>query len=109
MKKNNFNYNESNSSDSYEEAIDIDSGEKVEAKKTNKSQVYKAMCDWAEARRGFPFLSIPKQYKALAIARNAGIVPDRIKNRWSEMEEDRFWKEKGFDFMDVVRSFEKKQ
>ncbi len=110
MKKNKLGkYNEANPEDTYEDVIDIDTGEvTVEPKEKNMSVAYKEIMDWAVARRGFKFLAIPKQYRALALARKNNIQPDDIVKRWEEFEKDKFWIAKGFDFMDVVMSFNKK-
>lgn len=112
MKKNRMGkYNEGESSDSYEEVIDLDSGEiQVEAKKDVRAK-YLEMISWAEGRRGFPFLKEKtlKQFKAFAIAKKNGIDPSKLKERWCEFEKDKFWQEKGFDWMDVINSFNKKQ
>lgn len=71
---------------------------------------YKSMIAWAESQRGFPFLkgSTLKQFKALKVARESGIKSTPLKERWVEFSEDEFWKDKGFDWMDVVRSFNKR-
>lgn len=109
MKKNSFNYNEGNSSDSYEDSIDLDSGEKARSiPKADKKEAYMKMIKWAEDKRGFKFMNILKQFKALSNAVQNDIQPERIYTRWEEMEKDKFWISKGFDFMDVVTSFNKR-
>lgn len=108
MKKNSFNYSEKNTSDSYEDVIDLDSGEKVVEKPKSSKKVIE-LVEWAENRRGAKFMSRPKQYKAINLLKSSGnITPEDIKRRWIEMENDNFWKEKGFDFMAVFSSFERK-
>jgi len=110
MKKNSFNYNESKHSDSYEETIDLETGDKVrEAFKVNKNIAYKKMIEWAEKRRGFVFMNIPKQKKAFSQAVKYGIQPSSLYDRWEEYEKDKFWIGKGFDWMDVVVSFNKRK
>jgi len=109
MKKNSFNYNENNTSDSYEDVIDLESNERA-VPKSNTSSKVRELVDWAVNRRGRKFISYPKQYKAINQLKNSdqNITPDDIKVRWVEMEQDPFWKEKGFDFMSVMSSFERK-
>lgn len=109
MKKNSFNYSEANSSDSYEDVIDSDSGEKVTTTKNNKTKIYWELHDWSVDRRGFKFMNIKKQFKAFQLARINEIKPNEMQNRWSDFEKDKFWKEKGFDWFDVVNSFNKKR
>ena len=109
MKKNSFNYSESNSSDSYEDIIDSDTGQKIGIPKTNANKVFWELLAWAEKRRGFKFLNVKKQFKAFSIAKTSNITPNELMNRWSEFEKDKFWKEKGFDFFDVVNNFSKKR
>ncbi len=111
MKKNKIGkYNEASSSDSYEEAIDIDSGEKISEPKSAGTDVYWELLRWGEERRGSPFFktSIKKQFKAFSLAKAEEIMPDRLQERWQKFEKDKFWIEKGFDWMDVVMSFNKK-
>ncbi len=110
MKKNTMGkYNESDSSDSYEEVIDSDSGEIVVDKKSNTNKIYWDLIKWAEERRGFKFLNVKKQFKAFKIAKDAGIEPKRIVDRWYEFEKDKFWSNTGFDFLDVVNNFNKRK
>lgn len=65
---------------------------------------------WAERERGFPFLTteVGKQMKALSLARKNGIKGAQLKERWEEMAADTFWARTGFDWMNVVMSFNKK-
>lgn len=74
-------------------------------------EAYAAMVKWAEEERGFPFLktAVLKQYKAFKIAKENGIKAVDLKERWQEMAEDKFWSKSGFDWMNVVESFNKKQ
>lgn len=113
MKKNSFGkYNEDQPSDSFDSVVDLDTGEhRVEARKQSLNVSYRKMLEWAEERRGFKFLpqTITKQFKAFAIAVRNKINPDALKARWVEFEKDNFRKEKGWDWMDVVLSFSKKQ
>lgn len=71
---------------------------------------YKEMLSWAENQRGFGFLPpLTKQFAALKRARNGGINREQLKERWKEMQNDSFWSEKGFDWTNVVASFNKKK
>ena len=108
VRKNSFNYREDQPSDAYEDAIDLDTGEKARDG-PKVAPMYKKLVVWSEDRRGFKFLSLPKQYKAFSIARRAEIQPMRLQERWKELENDKFWGQRGFDWMDVVLSFNKKQ
>lgn len=110
MKKNSFRYREDLTSDTFEDVIDLDTGEKPPApKKDNISEKYWAMIEWAKKRRGMGFVNVPKQFKAFSLARKNKISPERLKDRWIEMEKDNFWKKNGFDWTSVVSSFDKKQ
>lgn len=109
MKKNTLGrYNENMSSDSYEEEIDADTGQTITSIKTNASEVMKSLITWAENQRGGKFINYPKQYKAMALIRKSNINPGQVKARYKEMENDKFWKVAGFDFMDIYKSFDKK-
>lgn len=71
---------------------------------------YDAMIKWSEVQRGFPFLTTErtKQYKAFKIAKENGLKSVQLKERFIEMLEDDFWKRNGFDWMNVVTSFNKR-
>ena len=111
MKKNSMGkYREDQPSDSFEEQIDLDTGEPIRGKET-KSPIYKQLLMWAENQRGFKFMpnAIGKQYKAFSLAKRSEIQPARLQERWREYSVDKFWQAKGFDWMDVVLSFNKRQ
>lgn len=114
MKKNKMgSYREDSPSDSHEEVIDADTGAPRAPKQKQKQSVlpaYKELVDWAVQRRGKPFMpgTGTKMYKAFNHARTFGLTPGQLKARWVEMEGDKFWQEKGFDWMTVVYSFNKK-
>lgn len=110
MKKNTFGkYREDQTSDHFEEVLDLDSGERRTHPKSTAGASMKSLLDWAVAeRKGQRFLNIPKQYKAMAIMRKGGISPVRVRGRWKEMALDPFWSKTGFDFMDVAKSFDRK-
>lgn len=111
MKKNRMgSYREDAPQDSYDESIDLDTGEAVKPKeRAGVLPAYKELVDWSQTRRGFKFLSIPKQYKAFKEAKTFGLMPADLKKRWLELEEDKFYAEKGFDWPTVVYSFNRKQ
>lgn len=73
-------------------------------------QIYEPLVLWAEEERGAPFLATHrlKQYKALKIARENKIKSADLKERWQEMASDKFWASNGFDWLNVVNSFNKK-
>ena len=79
--------------------------------KEDRLKTHKQLISWAAERRSndFKFPNFAKQLKGLNMMKSAGITPTEIKDRWIEMEEDRYWKEHGFDFMNVVNSFNKKR
>jgi hypothetical protein len=109
MKKNSFNYNENNMSDSYEDVIDLESGSIVSEKKNTNDKVVE-LVKWAENRRGSKFMSKPKQYKFIQRLKfsEQKITPEDIKKRWIETEQDPYWSKIGFDFGTIFSSFDKK-
>lgn len=77
------------------------------------SEEMRKLVKWAEDERGFPFLKGSsgwgKQLRALKLMKAAGITDvGRIKDRWREMAAEPFWKSRGFDFMNVLNSFNRK-
>lgn len=110
MKKNRMgSYREDASEDSFEEVIDADTGQMVKGKeRSGVLPAYKELVEWSQKRRGFNFVSILKQYKAFKEAKTFGLNPPDLKKRWLEMEEDKFYAEKGFDWTSVVYSFNRK-
>ena len=102
-------YREDSPSDAYENVIDADTGEAEKVKpKGDASKVMLELLEWGASRRGSGFINLGKQYKAMALMRKAGKQPADIKNRWTELEKDDFHKKKGFDFMDIANSFDRK-
>lgn len=86
-------------------------GDAVGAEPVQKGRyihAFNSMIRWAEEQRGFPFVTKTKQFKALKIAKEAKLGSVQLKERWQELEGDKFWIEKGFDWMDVVMSFNKR-
>ncbi len=111
MKKNRMgSYSEDRASDSHEEVVDLETGEVAKPKeRAGVLPAYKELVEWAEKRRGFKFISVPKQYKAFKEARTFGLDPLRdLKPRWVKMQDDPFYKDKGFDWATVVYSFNRK-
>jgi hypothetical protein len=74
--------------------------------KLPKDEKALSLCSWAEKRRGFVFTSIPAQLGAIGRAKKANISPTRLKERWIELEGET-WRN-GFDWIDVVKSFDKR-
>ena len=70
--------------------------------------VYEPLLRWAEGERGSTFVHRTKQYAALAEARAAGIKSTALKERWLEMAEEEYWVKTGFDWKNVVSSFNRK-
>lgn len=75
-------------------------------KKIPKDEKALALCKWASDRRGFAFVSEGAQLGAIGRAKRAKISPTRLKERWMELEEE-IWRN-GFDWVDVVKSFDKR-
>lgn len=92
-----------------EEKLDKD-GEVRPPKKSQRAvnAQYEALLQWAEKRRGFPFVNRAKQYAALKKARESGISPARLKQRWMDLENEEWRKENGFDWGSDVSSFDKR-
>lgn len=88
-----------------------DNGESL---KSSTSKVQKNLSkmqevlEWSVARRGTKFVNVPKQMQAFGKMKKSDISIDRAKRRWLEMERDQFWKDKGFDWGNVVTSFDRK-
>lgn len=86
------------------------SKKKKEVVNPGSGKIYMELVQWAENRRGSPFLKqrISKQFKAFTIAQDNGITIEGMKGRWVDMERDKFWSVRGYDWMDVVNSFNRK-
>jgi len=109
MKKNTFgSYQEDKSSDSHETVLDAETNEPIRTQPKGKVTGKKDLLKWAEDRRGTMFSFPTKQFKAMQIMIEAKKTPNEIKNRWVELETDNFYKDRGFDFMDVASSFDKR-
>ena len=64
---------------------------------------------WAEEKIGHKFPNPLKQKKAISTMLHSGYTAEQIKNKWSELEKDEFWGEKGFDFMIVLNEIGKQK
>ena len=103
-------YNELNPPDDVP-TVDLDTGDVRRAElPANKRESYKKLLEWSENERGakFPPASVLKQYKAFKIASQGKFSAADLKRRWIEMADDKFWQDKGFDWMTVVNSFARK-
>jgi hypothetical protein len=96
------------------EVPDTDILEESEAKRPrvsgNKRKAYDELIAWSEKERGFPFLKTKrgKQYAAFRVANENGLTRDQLIERWEEMSTEKFWKQNGYDWMNVVDSFNTK-
>lgn len=96
--------------DSYLPSYDPDTGERVKAvAKSKASESMMHLLTWAAKRRGFAFTNNGKQFAAMKLMKTAGIGPMAIRNRWIEMESDQYWRDKGFDFVAVANSFDRRR
>jgi len=75
---------------------------------SNRRAAYESMLSWAEKERGSRFVNRIKQYKALARAKSVGLGSIALKERWLQLAEDKFFAERGFDWTNVVNSFDRK-
>ncbi len=83
----------------------IEPAEKI-PKRTREA--YELLLRWAEQERGAKFVNRFKQYKALKSARLIGLKAADLKERWEQMSNEKFWVENGFDWTNVVASFNRK-
>lgn len=76
----------------------------------DKRKAYDELIRWSEHERGFPFLKTHKvkQYRAFKIANDNELTREQLRERWEEMSTDEFWQKTGFDWMNVVSSFNTK-
>lgn len=73
-----------------------------------QQQAYEILLRWAENERGSKFVHRTKQYKALKEARAVNLKAQDLRDRWEEMANDKYWAERGFDWVNVVASFNRK-
>ena len=109
IKKDMLNHDNRKFDSDYEPVVNED-GEKVESPQNpNISKAMRELLKWAEERRGGKFINIGKQFKAMKLLRLAKINPTQIKERWEELESDKYYRQKGFDFADIANNFDKKR
>ena len=82
-------------------------GNEVAPKESGKSDVAFKVIAWSEKIANRRFVNKTKQLKAINLALKAGISPKQLVERWREMEDEEFW-EKGFDWVNVANSFDRK-
>lgn len=98
--------------DFYEET-DKKTGETIrvpilaEGEKEKKSNSMASLLIWAVTRRGANFANPKKQLSAMKRMKDADIKPYQIKERWIELEDNKFWQDK-LDFASVAISFDQK-
>ncbi len=102
-------YDESNPPGDVPE-IDPDGNSLAPKVAKGKDKLYFGLLGWAAEYRGSPFMPhlISKQFKAFSNASRFGLKVGELKDRWREMSEQKFYQENGFDWMDVVNSFNKR-
>lgn len=86
--------------------VPIGKDEPTKRGKIPKDDQALSLVRWAEKRRGFDFTSVSAQLGAIGRAKRANISPTRLRNRWEELEGET-WRN-GFDWVDVVKSFDKR-
>lgn len=74
----------------------------------NTTKRYQELVEWLRDLTGAPMPVLGKQYAALKRAREADISITRLKDRAEELMNDAFYRDKGFDWADVVSSFNKR-
>lgn len=87
---------------------DGEAREKTERMPKATREAYEVLLRWAESERGSKFVHRTKQYKALKEARTIGLKAADLKERWEEMANDKYWADKGYDWVNVVASFNRK-
>lgn len=84
-------------------------GNEIQPKvRSSTNSEYDALISWLRNLTGAPLINRIKQYKHLAVARNANISKTRLKQRAEEMWKDSFYQEKGMDWGSVISSFDRK-
>jgi len=68
----------------------------------------KETLQWAEARKSAKFVNYGKQIGALGAMSKAGYSLEDIKGCYVMMEQDEFWRSRGFDFTNVANEIPKK-
>lgn len=94
-----------------EEGNELRTSSWKKARKPKEAKISESMAhllQWSEERRGGKFAHSKRQIEAFLAMKAIEIKPDRAKARWEEMEKDKFWREKGFDWQNVLNSFDKR-
>lgn len=100
---------EKNTSERSSQSIEIvDDAVKAPKQVKTANAVYEPLLKWAEEERGTKFVHRTKQYKALGEARDVSIKSSELKERWLEMSREDYWQKNGFDWTNVVASFNRK-
>ena len=73
-----------------------------------KSNWVKDVLIWAEARKEAKFVNYGKQIGALGMMDKAGYSQEDIKACYALMEQEEFWRTRGFDFTNVANELPKK-
>lgn len=63
---------------------------------------------WAEQRKGVKFVSYGKQINALGAMKKSDYSVEDIKGCYMSMEQDEFWRTRGFDFSNVANEIPKR-
>lgn len=64
---------------------------------------------WAEGRMAGKFTNPLKQKKAISTILHTGYDPEDVRAKWLDLEKDKFWGPKGFDFMTVLSEIGKQR
>lgn len=107
MKKNRIGrYREDAHTDSFEDAIDLESGEPVRSKEQN-SPTWELL-RWAELRTGNKYVNPKKEAKLISNIVNAGYNKEQIIACWERLEKDEYWAPKGINWIIVGSEISKK-
>lgn len=63
---------------------------------------------WAETKKGAKFVNYGKQVGALGAMQKSEYTPEQIRKCYELMEQDSFWRQKGFDFTNVANEIHKR-
>ena len=102
--------------DTTDSVIDLDTGleESLEEKDRILHKGYNPkdtniLLQWGIEKLGRKFNKPLKQKKAIADMLAAGCSPEAIKEKWEELEDDKFWGDRGVDFSIVANQIDKKK
>jgi hypothetical protein len=87
-------------------SVDYETGK---LKKSLEEPSFKELISWWKSEIGSDFMNLPKQYKAIKTMRANGFTDDHIKERALLMKNETFYREHGFDFMNVLSDFSKRK